>query len=425
MKRKFNLFVSGILFLWISVIGGLCLIDAADANLKAGAAKVDITPPIGTTLSGFGARMGKPSTGVHDPLYARCLVLDNGKEKIGMVSIDTVLFQRHMYDTVSKRVEKETGIKYGNLLIAATHTHAGSGGLLKEAGPLLGAGIYKPEIYKVFIDKVGQCVVQANKNSKKASIGMGSGKVTDASVNRREKGGPIDPEVGILRVDDEKGNLMAVLVNFAAHPTIIGGQEYSADFPGAIYQIIETLYPGSVPIFLNGAQGNQGPGSPAGSRDDYDKARRVGYILASEAINVMEDMLMSSSVSIKLLNQELLMHKKIGFTTWIQAVVLNEGIFLSIPGEAYVEVGLGIKKRVREVGFKQVFIAGLSNDGLGYFPTKEWWHKHVYEAMMSLFGPDAAQFIEDQNVALAKKILSQSPWLKPTETGKMEKKTGK
>jgi hypothetical protein len=83
-----------------------------------------------------------------------------------------------------------------------------------------------------------------------------------------------------------------------------------------------------------------------------------------------------------------------------------------MPGEAFVEIGLNIKKKCREIGFKNVFIFGLSNDIIGYILPEKEYHKHGYETLVSLFGPKLGLFIEQQEINLAEEIKEKAKWLK-------------
>src|SRR5256885_1865831 len=93
---------SSVLFTLIFAVFTLtCLAQDKAANkLMAGAGKADITPPTGTPLAGYGGRLGKPSTGVHDACEARALIIDNGAEKIAFVSVDHLGYDNAMITRV-------------------------------------------------------------------------------------------------------------------------------------------------------------------------------------------------------------------------------------------------------------------------------------------------------------------------------------
>ena len=99
----------------------------AQAKLLAGTGKADITPPIGTPLAGYGGRLGRPSTGVHDPTEARALIIDNGTEKIAFLSVDHLGFDHAMVERIRERVNKATAIAPDHLFVMSSHTHSGGG----------------------------------------------------------------------------------------------------------------------------------------------------------------------------------------------------------------------------------------------------------------------------------------------------------
>jgi len=92
--------------------------------LKIGVAKVNITPPIGVPLSGYEARK-KISQGIHDELYAKALVLDDGEKKIALVVSDLLYLDKDFTESVRRQIEGSTGISSKNVMVTVTHTHAG------------------------------------------------------------------------------------------------------------------------------------------------------------------------------------------------------------------------------------------------------------------------------------------------------------
>jgi hypothetical protein len=97
--------------------------EAPDQVLRAGAAAADITPPLGERV--IGGFEPFPSTAIHDNLYARCLVLDNGEAQIAFVICDNLGIIRDVFDEARQRIAKETELPPLKILMAATHTHSG------------------------------------------------------------------------------------------------------------------------------------------------------------------------------------------------------------------------------------------------------------------------------------------------------------
>jgi hypothetical protein len=100
-------------------------------TLRAGAAEVVITPPVGTLLDGYSGREDG-AVGVHDDLHARALVVDDGTTSAAIVSCDLIGIDRRLVATIRERASAATGIPAANIMVAATHTHAGPAGLRRD-----------------------------------------------------------------------------------------------------------------------------------------------------------------------------------------------------------------------------------------------------------------------------------------------------
>ncbi|MHC4311936.1 MAG: neutral/alkaline non-lysosomal ceramidase N-terminal domain-containing protein, partial [Planctomycetota bacterium] len=121
---KKNFFLKATLLLFVILLSGHIFCPACQAALKAGCAKVDITPPVGVWLSGYASR-NKPSEGISDKLYAKAMVLDDGQNKIAIVSADLLWFPLYMTAEIRETVKNKIGIPENNVLLCATHTHFG------------------------------------------------------------------------------------------------------------------------------------------------------------------------------------------------------------------------------------------------------------------------------------------------------------
>ena len=91
------------------------------------------------------------------------------------------------------------------------------------------------EVVEHTATRIAESMRLAVASKQRAALGYGTAKQKVLSVNRRESGGPIDEQVGVIRVDDADGNIISVVTNFSAHPTSVGGEseyEFSADYVG-------------------------------------------------------------------------------------------------------------------------------------------------------------------------------------------------
>ncbi len=240
------------------------------AAFMAGTARLEITPPIGYSMGGYGARKGV-STGIHDPLFVTALVLKTEKETLVFITCDLVIAS-------SLRVESEIQRRFGisNVLISSSHTHS---------GPSMRPHTrHTPEIpsamsmwWKQTENKFIQAVGQANANLFPARIGAGTGHIhighnrrkvfPDGTVKMfwrnatKEPTRPVDPIVTVLRIDDSSGNPKVVLVNYSCHPTVLGPDnlQISADYVGVMREYVEKKIPGSTCLFIFGASGDINP----------------------------------------------------------------------------------------------------------------------------------------------------------------------
>ncbi|MCI0336720.1 MAG: neutral/alkaline non-lysosomal ceramidase N-terminal domain-containing protein, partial [Acidobacteria bacterium] len=197
------------------------------AEITAGIARVEITPPTGYPMGGYANRQG-PSTGVHDALYATALVLKTDGLTIAIVSCDLRSFP-------SERVIKlaRDRMLADHVLIAVTHTHS---------GPLTWEDKGWPNPARSWFaeteEKILRGIEEAQKKMFPARIAAGYGKVylghnrrkveADGKVtmlwrnDEKLSTSPIDPAVGVIRIDDQSGNPRAIIVNFACHAVILG-----------------------------------------------------------------------------------------------------------------------------------------------------------------------------------------------------------
>jgi len=418
MKRTARILIASFLL-------AICAVTAnAQGKLMAGVAKTDITPPIGTPLAGYGARQARPSTGVHDPTEARALIIDNGTEKIALVSVDHLGFDHGMVDRIRASASAATQISPNHIFIMSSHTHSG-GGAFMEMLPLLAnvlAGKFDPKIRAFYEQRTAEAIIEANKTLKPVRIGFGAGEARGISRFRSSwpPNGPVDPEVGVIRVDSfATGKPLAVLINFAAHPTVLGAENmtFSADFVGYARNALEKMSGGAaMAIFANGAQGTIAPHAFQGD-DAWQRAENVGTILAAEAFKVMLMIKPQDSVDIKLVRTPLslkivptpvfppAMSYPPGYESEISAISFDNRIaFVAIPGELGSMLNFQVKERGKMLGFEKIFLLGLTNDALGYIISEDEYRHKTYESTISLFGPTFGSFIANESFQLLERL---------------------
>lgn len=257
--------------------------------LKANMTRADITPPQGLELAGF-PHYPRYNTGFHDPLYAACMYLNDGKAEIAMVTLDLLFFSKKHVATVRNKVKAACGVE--NVMISCSHTHSGpwaSGRLDIES---LEAGKEQPKEYvEKLIDTIVSIICEAKAGAFDAYFTAGTticGAESGIGGNRRVPGGPHDPLVSVLAIKDE-ADVRGIMVNYTLHPTFI--HEWStvctADYPCYLKMQLEEMEPKALVGFAQGASGNQS------SRyyrqgESYDEAERVGRTLGKAAHTVLD-----------------------------------------------------------------------------------------------------------------------------------------
>lgn len=250
-------------------------------TLLAGAATIDITPPVGGLMDGYGNR-SQPSQGVHDPLFARVLVLDDGENACAIAGCDLLGMHTQITAGVRERTEKTTGIAPDATLVAATHSHAGPyglrGGMFSQLNETLAAGL---------VDKISAAIAEAYESRRPATLKVGSTHLDTISMNRRHPDWPIDPTLRVLLIDGEDGPI-ATLLNFACHATVMTGENLllSAEFPGAACRLLQQET-GAPAVYLNGSCGNV---NPVWIRQDFDNVERVGRIVGGQALRTVGEL---------------------------------------------------------------------------------------------------------------------------------------
>ncbi len=327
---------------------------SAAKELRAGTAKISITPEGGK----------KP---VHDNVYARSLVLDIDGERLAIVSVDLGTY-------TSERLVATCKERFGisHLTLSSSHTHSDPG-----------------RSYADFYDRqIIQAVGAAVNSMFQARISAGHRTFPQLGFNRlvvREDGhareswfgddhytsenperipfGPVDPEVGVIKIEDMEGRARAIVMNYACHADVVCQNfAISADFPGAATRKVEEAFGNDLNcLFVQGAAGNiesliissrrTGPDDPF--QTDYSTIERVGGLLAYETIKLASSLRPPArkDTTIRYMNDSL---KFIGrfdktavFDVHISTILINDDIVIAtFPGEPFVQLQLEWKKKV-------------------------------------------------------------------------------
>lgn len=280
---------------------------ASAQTLRVGTAEVVISPPAGTPMAGYYST--RLSTGVHDDLHAKAIVISSGDRQAALVACDLVGIPPAVIEEARELIQSDTGIPGANVMISATHSHTGPlipGGGAREGaygGDLEIARQYRKELPR----KIAESVRLAHSHLTSARVSFGKGREDSISFNRRffmkdgtvgwnpgklnpnivKPAGPIDPDVPVVFFESETGEPLATYVNFAMHLDTVGGLEVSADYPYTLATLLgKVKSPGMLTLFTIGAAGNINhlDVKSAAPQKGHEEARRIGTILAGEVV---------------------------------------------------------------------------------------------------------------------------------------------
>ena len=363
-------------------------------ELQAGAACVDITPPVGFAMWGYAARKDQPSLGVRDPLHARALVLAVGEKRLALVSLDLGRAPTRASMAAIRQRLKPAGIEH--IFLVATHTHH---------GPVLELDNWpseKTSYIHQLEQKLADVILNAAKAMKPARLGIAS-KQTNLNRNRHSKrdDAPVDRELLVLRVEDRDGNVIAHAVNFAAHPTLrdIAERKFSADYPGVLADIIEKQTKAPC-LFLQGAAGDLSANKPGGGgADEFAQALgREVLALAQDIRCTVGRAREGNPLKLEMREEDFVFKPRLDLSNPLVRLTLSqaffpeiiafyereyrEGVrphlsvalldgrigFVGVSGELFCGHALSLKRRAR---LEHLFFLGYCNDYQQYFPTIE------------------------------------------------------
>lgn len=410
---------------------------AVDA-LEAGMGVADITPDVSAfkvSMAGYGARMGRPATGVHDPLHAKVLFLRDGARSMALVACDlrssTPEFKAQIVQKVS-----DCGLGQDSVFVAASHTHDGPS-MYPEKFWKLQFGAYDPRIVDSMTTAIANAVHDAVRSAAPAQIGFGTGLAAGFTRNRRweydlekrENSGEtpvVDPRLSVVRIDGMDKTCRAVVVHFAAHPTLLDSSNMliSAEWPGVLQREIEKEFPGSIALYLNGGEGDQSPSGAVGA-DDFERMEDYGKRLAAltvpiaTAIESKPDMsigfargtpdlpglVFPESARAKFALLETAAREALPRQAELHVFQIGPVILAGLPGEPILEVARSVEARLASDGFEIPLAVGLANDYIGYLVNeKEYAHGGYEVESRSYYGPGLGTFLVEQTAAVAAKL---------------------
>ncbi len=436
--------------------------------LKAGFCRLDVTPPLGLDMPGY--YESRCSCGILEPLTLTAIAFDNGESKAIIMTADLIGMPIPLQDKLKAAVAARCGLEENAVFFACTHIHT--------AAHMDDSDCTDPDYEKYYYRKAADCAQLAFADAKPAKMSVGFGIARDIAFIRRFRMkdgttktnpgfsnpdidhpiGEADENMQLLSFKQEGGDEILV-VNFQVHPDVIGGEKYSADYPGFARTYIEAEHPGTRCAYFNGCQGDTNhidPRKPKGSiPKGSDIARHMARVIAdavSETLKSMrplaDDTIRFSQVEFDValnsdepemiekarawVNDFKTMGKpaflqKYGENAYYNQVVghrlvylanlgyvgknatrklrilsirIGGAVFTAMPGEPFTEVGRQIKAAS---SFDMCVVCCCANGYEGYFPTEDA-ASDGYEGLTCRYKPGIAEQLIDEAIKLNKTL---------------------
>jgi len=403
-------------------------------NMRAGAGRSIITPPLGTKLYGYPTI--RPATSIHDDLRVTCIALEYDQTRAMLISADICSFKGESCDRLRLLISAETGILAENIIFCSTHTHSGP-----ATSALAGWGVSDTAyIQDILQPQAVKAAKAACADLRPAQLGVGTTK-SDIGINRRQLNrdgsialgqnpwGPYDPEMTVLsfRTPDKKP--IANLIHYCCHGTAAGcNPEVTRDWSGPMVDCLEEQS-GALTVFFNGAEGDIGPRLPNGlTIGNLQLALSLGARAGIDAVRAWRVVKEYRDVLVKAITREIrLPYKplsdlaiakaemaKLGdpgklagmemkmYAKWQQVVAEHSSgqapkknfcfkqtiiaigpvAFIPFPFEVFMEITLRIRCHSP---YQHSLCLCNSNGSLGYFPTREQFVRGGYETTVTRF----------------------------------------
>ena len=347
-------------------------------DFLAGAATRTINPEK-DSLYLAGGKANRPFIDVHDNLYVKAMVVSNRNNNITMLTFDCIGLLYPQLQAIRSRIKIELPlINPEHIVMSSTHTHSGPDVVGIWGKDLAHTGVNDKHM-QLIVDRAVEAIKEATLARKPATISFGTGSFGEDWVKNISEPGELDRSVSIIQLTDLNGKNIAMLTNFACHPTIMddASTAASSDYVWGYYKYLDSAQ-GGVNMFLQGAIG--GWIQPEGVPHTYDQANYYGTSLGKYVFELTKNKNESKNInfnsvkvefplsnpSFQMLSKAGIIKRDFGKTvsSEIAYFKIGDASFATHPGETCPALGIATKKLMNNKGPK--FVLGLSQDALGY-----------------------------------------------------------
>ncbi len=381
-------------------------------KLKAGWAKVNLTPAQPTPTGGYGVRSGQPYVGIHDSVFVRAIVLENGSNRVAVVSADLLIIP----PTVTARLKEKLpriGLTLDHTYLGATHTHNSLGGWGERLAGRIFAGKYNPATVEWIADRIVEAISVAQRRLMPAETGFSQVYQADMVSNRLVgQEGTVDPFIRLLKIRKITGET-ALLCTYAAHSTTIEPNQVvlSRDWPGALVDSLEKQKTVNFAQYMAGAVGSMAPLEEG--KTDWEQLRNEALGLQLEIQRVIRQIPLRADSTLRIVALPLHLREpqwrvlgnlKMRHWLWrdvygdypaeLKALRIGNTVLLGAPCDFSGELVADFNGLARERGVN-LMITSFNGGYIGYVTPDKYWTLDAYESYtMNWYGPGTASFFE-------------------------------
>jgi neutral ceramidase len=414
---------------------GVFILTVRGEPLRAGAARIDITPAADASLP-MGGYAGRTQgfRAIHDNVYVRAIVIDDGTTQAALVAWESLFVPDAVWEDTSKQIAAETGIRPENLFLSAVHDHGAPILSLAETAP-------KTVAYTKTVENAAvEAIRRAKSRLQQARFGIGTG-TAYVNINRREftpgrgvwlgynEDGPSDKTVTVLRFDDLSGKPIAFWINYPVHAVVMGPEnlQVTGDLAGATSRFVEQHYMGKdrprgdagsrlrlrpeervetdvVAVWTSGAAGDQNPVSTVNG-EDFGMVDALGKILGEAVVRAAGAINTTAQVRIRGMQQvvtcpgrrvepgatpraEYKFNDSDPVNIRLGLLMINSIALAGVSGEVLTAIAQRLK---RQSPFNHTVMVTHTNGSSGYIPNDAAFEPVSYEVTASRLKPGCAE----------------------------------
>ena len=427
--------------------------------LKAGFARLDVTPPLGTPLTGY--FYPRISDGILDPISLNAIVVADDKNTAMILTGDFMYCSGKLWAEIRNAISEKTGIDADSILAQSIHQHTTTTpDTIKDT---------HPEYFSLLKEKLLNVAQMAINDLSEATASYGEKDTAepvsfirrfwmkDGSISTNPQpmnpdivgpNGEADNTVRLIKFTREGKNDIA-LVQFQTHPDVIGGNKYSADWPGFVRTYIEAEHPNVSCLLLNGFQGDVNhydvkKPRPATAEERYNHSKFMGRLIADAALKALADLrpiccegisgkvvpiyMATNTAGIEKIDEAMHIRKdfeagKLGATAtlpiveafrvtnmlwrtilqtvYVTVIGLGDVSVIGFSGEPFVQYAADLRDAMPE---KKLLFACLANGAIGYFPSAQAYDEGGYEVTTAILPKEIAPKLYNTALEMLKEI---------------------